>query len=158
MPLLDDSGSMIGERQRVPTPPKPVAPEDLVRAIEEVNHTSVDRFFNQWAYGAGAPKFDLSYTYDDAKHLVVLTVKQTQKVEGHVGIFQVPVDIEITTPSPVAERHEVAAVQAFRADTVRFGRIDILVVLEELGHRRLGCWRLHVVREHQAQVRFSRAV
>src|SRR5947207_14348727 len=34
--LLDDSGSMIGERQRVPTPPKPVSPEDLVRAIDQV--------------------------------------------------------------------------------------------------------------------------
>ena len=34
--LLDDAGSLIGERQRVPTPPKPVAPEDLVRAIDEV--------------------------------------------------------------------------------------------------------------------------
>ncbi|HEX3410604.1 MAG TPA: ROK family protein [Stellaceae bacterium] len=34
--LLDDAGSMIGERQRVPTPSKPVAPEDLVRAIEHV--------------------------------------------------------------------------------------------------------------------------
>jgi polyphosphate glucokinase len=33
--LLDDIGNMIGERQRVPTPPKPVAPEDLVRAIDE---------------------------------------------------------------------------------------------------------------------------
>src|SRR5437868_15280295 len=34
--LLDDAGSMIGERQRVPTPPKPVSPEGLVRAIDEV--------------------------------------------------------------------------------------------------------------------------
>jgi polyphosphate glucokinase len=33
--LLDDTGNMIGERQRVPTPPKPVAPEDLVRAIDQ---------------------------------------------------------------------------------------------------------------------------
>ena len=33
--LLDDVGSMIGQRQRVPTPPKPLAPEDLVRAIDE---------------------------------------------------------------------------------------------------------------------------
>jgi polyphosphate glucokinase len=33
--LLDDSGSMIGERQRVPTPPKPVAADDLVRAIDQ---------------------------------------------------------------------------------------------------------------------------
>ena len=28
-----------------------------------------------------------------------MTVKQTQKVEGQVGIFSVPVDVEITTPS-----------------------------------------------------------
>jgi polyphosphate glucokinase len=34
--LLDDAGSLIGERQRVPTPPKPVTPEDLVRAIDQV--------------------------------------------------------------------------------------------------------------------------
>ena len=34
--LLDDAGSMIGERQRVPTPSKPVTPEDLVRAIDQV--------------------------------------------------------------------------------------------------------------------------
>jgi polyphosphate glucokinase len=34
--LLDETGSMLGERQRVPTPPKPVTPGDLVRAIDEV--------------------------------------------------------------------------------------------------------------------------
>ena len=39
----------------------------------------------------------LVYTYDSAKHQVALTVKQTQKVEGQVGIFHVPVDVEITT-------------------------------------------------------------
>jgi polyphosphate glucokinase len=32
--LLDGAGSMIGQRQRVPTPPKPVAPETLVDAID----------------------------------------------------------------------------------------------------------------------------
>jgi polyphosphate glucokinase len=34
--LLDRNGNIIGERQRVPTPPKPVAPQDLIRAIEQV--------------------------------------------------------------------------------------------------------------------------
>jgi polyphosphate glucokinase len=33
--LLDNDGSMIGDRQRVPTPPKPVAPEALVHAIDQ---------------------------------------------------------------------------------------------------------------------------
>jgi aminopeptidase N len=77
---------------------KNVVTADLVKAIEQVTHVSVDRFFDQWVYGAGAPKFDLSYKYDDAKHGVALTVKQTQKIEPHVGIFDVPVEVEITTP------------------------------------------------------------
>ena len=78
---------------------KNVVTSDLIKAIEETTHVSVDQFFHQWIYGAGAPKFDLAYTYDTAKHQVALTVKQTQKVEGQVGIFDVPVDVEITIPS-----------------------------------------------------------
>src|SRR5882762_9201454 len=35
MALLDSSGQMIGERVRVPTPPKPVGPDVLVRALAE---------------------------------------------------------------------------------------------------------------------------
>ena len=33
--LLDDSGQMIGDRQRVPTPSKPVSPQALIHAIDE---------------------------------------------------------------------------------------------------------------------------
>jgi polyphosphate glucokinase len=32
--LLDDKGEMVGERVRVPTPPAPVGPEELVAAID----------------------------------------------------------------------------------------------------------------------------
>jgi aminopeptidase N len=78
---------------------KNVVTSDLAKAIEESSHTNVDQFFSQWLYGAGAPRFDLSYSYDGDKHQVALTVKQTQKVEGRVGIFRVPVDVEITTAS-----------------------------------------------------------
>src|SRR5882762_7101633 len=76
---------------------KNVVTADLAKAIEEATHTNVDQFFSQWLYGAGAPKFDLSYSYDAERHQVALTVKQTQTVEGHVGIFRVPVEVEITT-------------------------------------------------------------
>jgi polyphosphate glucokinase len=34
--LLDDAGNMISDRRRVPTPSKPVAPDALVRAIDDV--------------------------------------------------------------------------------------------------------------------------
>jgi aminopeptidase N len=75
---------------------KNVVTADLTKAIEEASHTNVDQFFDQWVYGAGAPKFEISYTYDSDKRQVALSVKQTQKVEGHVGLFRVPMDVEIT--------------------------------------------------------------
>ncbi len=75
---------------------KNVVTADLIKAIEEATHINVDQFFDQWVYGAGAPKFDISYTYDAEKKQVALMVKQTQTVEGRVGLFRVPVDVEIT--------------------------------------------------------------
>jgi aminopeptidase N len=76
---------------------KNVVTADLVKAIEESTNTNVDRFFNQWIYGAGAPKFKLHAIYDAGAHQEKLTVEQTQKVEGHVGLFEVPVEVELTT-------------------------------------------------------------
>ena len=78
---------------------KNVVTADLAKAIEEAARTNVDQFFSQWLYGAGAPKFELRSTYDTEKRQVMLTVKQTQKIEGRVGLFHVPVDVEITTAS-----------------------------------------------------------
>jgi aminopeptidase N len=98
---------------------KNVMTSDLVKALEEATHQNVDEFFSQWIYGAGAPKFDLSYTYDETKKQVALTVKQTQKREGRVGLFKVPVDVEIATatgthlyPIHVAQESEVFTLPA----------------------------------------------
>jgi aminopeptidase N len=72
---------------------------DLAKAIEESSGANVDQFFDQWIYGAGAPRFTVRSTYDDAGMKVSLSVKQTQKVEGHVGLFRVPIGVSITTSS-----------------------------------------------------------
>jgi aminopeptidase N len=74
-----------------------VVSADLAKAIEEATATNVDPFFDLWIYGAGAPRFEVLYAYDDAARHLTLEVKQTQKVEGRVEIFRVPVEIEITT-------------------------------------------------------------
>ena len=78
---------------------KNVVTADLQKAIEQSTATNVDLFFNQWVFGAGAPEFTVSYAYDDAAHQLKLAVAQTQKVEGAVGLFDVPVEIEISTAS-----------------------------------------------------------
>jgi aminopeptidase N len=74
-----------------------VVSADLAKAVEESSGTNVDLFFDQWIYGAGAPCFTVRYAYDDVGMRVNLSVKQTQKVEGHVGLFRVPVEVSITT-------------------------------------------------------------
>jgi aminopeptidase N len=74
-----------------------VVTEDLVKALEESTGRNLDRFFAQWIYGAGAPRFAVSSAYDAATQRVSLTVRQTQRVGGAVGLFDVPVEIAIST-------------------------------------------------------------
>ena len=76
-----------------------VVSADLAKAIEESSSRNVDQFFDQWIYGAGAPRFTVRSTYDGAGKKVSISVKQTQKVEEHVGLFRVPIEVSITTSS-----------------------------------------------------------
>ena len=112
---------------------KNVVTADLAKAMEESSQTNVDQFFSQWLYGAGAPKFDLSYAYDDAKHQVALTVKQTQKVEGRVGIFRVPVDVEITTASG-PKLYSITVSKAEQTFTFPSDSAPLMVVFDKGDH------------------------
>jgi aminopeptidase N len=76
-----------------------VVTADLVKSIEQSTGTNVDQFFDQWIYGAGAPRFMVRSAYDAATKKVSIDVRQTQRVEGHVGIFHVPIQVAITTAS-----------------------------------------------------------
>jgi aminopeptidase N len=76
-----------------------VVTADLQKAIEQQTNINVDQFFHQWIWRAGAPKYEVSYAYDPAAKQIKLDVKQTQKVEGMVGLFDMPVDVEVTTAS-----------------------------------------------------------
>ena len=76
-----------------------VVSADLSKAIEQATSINVDRFFDEWVYGAGAPRFEVHSSYDADARELNLEVKQTQKVEGRVGLFHAPVEVEITTAS-----------------------------------------------------------
>jgi aminopeptidase N len=111
---------------------KNVVTADLIKSIEEANHIDVQQFFDEWIYGAGAPKFDVSYTYDDSKHQVALTVKQTQKVEGRVGIFHAPVDVEITTGSG-AKLHRIDVSKEVETFSLPSDSSPLMVVFDKGG-------------------------
>jgi aminopeptidase N len=112
---------------------KNVVTADLAKAMEEATHTNVDQFFSQWLYGAGAPKFELGYTYDNEKRQVALTVKQTQKVEGRVGIFSVPVDVEITTTAG-PKLYPITATKTNQIFTFPSDSAPLLVLFDKGGH------------------------
>lgn len=109
---------------------KNVVTADLAKAMEEATHTNIDRFLGQWVYGAGAPKFDVSYAYDDAKKEVKLDVKQTQKAEGRVGLFHVPVEVEITTASGKKSR-EIAVSKESESFTLPADGAPLLVLFDK---------------------------
>jgi aminopeptidase N len=110
-----------------------VVTADLVKAIEESTGTNVDPFFDQWIYGAGAPRFSVKSTYDAEAKKVSLNVKQTQKVEGHVGLFRVPVGIAITT----AGGEKVFPVEVSKAEETFSFSVDgpPLMVLFDKGNK-----------------------
>jgi aminopeptidase N len=75
----------------------PVETNDLRRSAEEASGKHLGRFFDQWVYKAGHPIFDVRYKWSDSARTISLTVRQTQSLDSLTGVFQTPVDIEVTT-------------------------------------------------------------
>lgn len=61
-------------------------------AFEDVTGKDLNWFFNQWYFGAGHPKLDVTYDYDDAAKKVNVIVKQTQSGNK---LFKLPVAVDI---------------------------------------------------------------
>ncbi|MGA8143207.1 MAG: M1 family aminopeptidase [Candidatus Acidiferrales bacterium] len=106
-----------------------VVTADLQKAIEQETSVNVDRFFHQWLYRAGAPQFEVSYTFDTSTHQVKLDVKQTQKVERLVGLFDVPVDVEITTASG-SKTYPIQVNQASQSFTLAADSAPLMLVFD----------------------------
>ena len=107
-----------------------VVTADLQKAIEQATSINVDKFFDQWIYGAGAPKFDVSYAHDPGAREVKLSVQQTQKVEGRVGLFDVPVDVEIATANR-RETHSIEVNQASQTFTFPADGPPLMVIFDK---------------------------
>lgn len=73
-----------------------VVTEDLNAVIEELSGRSYDRFFDQWVYHAHHPELDAEYSYDAARGLAKISVKQTQQVSENVLLFEFPLTVQFT--------------------------------------------------------------
>ncbi|MGC1392521.1 MAG: M1 family metallopeptidase [Bacteroidales bacterium] len=65
--------------------------QDLRLAFEEVTGQDLNWFWNQWYYGSGHPKLDISYDYDVAGKTAKVFIKQTQTGK----IFRLPIAVDV---------------------------------------------------------------
>jgi aminopeptidase N len=65
--------------------------QELRLVFEEVTGQDLNWYWNQWYYGSGHPKLDISYDYDKASSVAKVYVKQTQPDK----VFKLPVAIDL---------------------------------------------------------------
>jgi aminopeptidase N len=78
-----------------------VTTADLQRAFEESTGKDFKTFFDQWAYGAGFPVFQVSSRYDRATRKIVVNAAEVQPRDSLTGFFDVDSDVEVRTDSGV---------------------------------------------------------
>ncbi len=64
---------------------------ELRLAFEAVTGEDLNWYWNQWFYGSGHPKLDISYDYNQQAHIAKVFVKQTQPDK----IFKIPLAIDV---------------------------------------------------------------
>jgi HEAT repeat protein len=74
-----------------------VETEDLRRAFEAVSGERLDWFFDQWVFLVGHPEVEVSHTVDAEAGRITISLRQTQKAEGKVPRFILPIELEIAT-------------------------------------------------------------
>ena len=87
--------------------------QDLRLAFEEVTGQDLNWFWNQWYYGSGHPKLNISYDYDAAGKTAKVFIKQNQP--DKVFRFKVAVDVYL---GPEKKRYFIWVDQS--ADTLLF--------------------------------------
>ena len=101
--------------------------DDLRQAFLAATGVNLDRFWSEWVYQAGYPKFDVAATYDSASHALTLQVKQTQLDSLQAdstglkftvpAVFHMPVVVRVgTAAGDVTQRVDLDA----REQTVTF--------------------------------------
>jgi aminopeptidase N len=68
-------------------------------ALEDATGRNLDWFFNQWVFGAGFPKLNVTKSWDEGSRVLRLTVRQTQQIDSLTGYFRFPLVVECTTLS-----------------------------------------------------------
>ncbi|KAI9184167.1 hypothetical protein H9P43_003220 [Blastocladiella emersonii ATCC 22665] len=84
---------------------KTVETDDFRKVMEEFSGLNLTRFFDQWFYSKGYPKFKATYAFDADKHVAHVTLVQTQADAAKgIPLFAMDVPIEFTTEDGTVHR------------------------------------------------------
>ncbi len=72
-----------------------VQTDHFVNAIREATGKNMEKFFDQWIYGAGYPELKVSVHYDPKKKVTNVRVVQTAKMDDK-SLWEFPVTIQLT--------------------------------------------------------------
>ena len=89
---------------------KPVETADYAIAMEKTSGRDLDWFFDQWAYGIGYPKVQLTREWNAGAKTLTITLRQTQKIDATHPFFRFPATVRIVTRDSVV-RHEIMATE-----------------------------------------------
>ncbi len=75
-----------------------VTTEDLRKAMEEASGQDLEWFFEQWAYGAGAPSLTVRPVYSQRSRTLTLNISQTQALDALTpSAFRLPLEVVVKT-------------------------------------------------------------
>ncbi len=75
-----------------------VETNDLYQAFQDTLGVVPDWFFNEWLYNGGEPKYEVSHkqmVQMDGHYTTQFTVEQKQELKEGVGLFKMPIDVEV---------------------------------------------------------------
>ena len=120
-------------------------------AFESVTGQDLNWFWNEWYFGSGHPKLDISYKYDDAAGKALVIVKQTQNTGK---IFTLPVAIDVYNGSSKTRYHVWVKNQA---DTLSFNYTTRPSLINFDGDKVLLCEKKDnkSTENYQAQIQYA---
>jgi aminopeptidase N len=82
----------------------PVDSHDLCEAMTEGTGINLEPFFDQWIFKPGHPVLDYTWTWDDAKKEVVLSVKQTQDTKDGTPVYDLDATVGLISSGRVTRQ------------------------------------------------------
>jgi len=127
---------------------KPVRTENFAVAFEKTANRDLDWFFDQWVYGIGYPKVQVTRHWDAAARQLHVTVTETQKIDSTHPLFRFPVTIRLITPDSVL-RKEIMVTKQSETFALPVSQEPLLFRFDE------GAWLLGTVTTDQTPTELS---